>query len=63
MSHLSEGQKSPETLGETDPPKKNVTRNVTPNTENVTPNDLLETLKTLPKEDMIRLLDEVFKDR
>jgi len=50
-------------LGETDPPKKNVTRNVTPNTENVTPNDLLETLKTLPKEDMIRLLDEVFKDR
>ena len=38
-----------------------VTQNVTRNTENVTLSDLLEALRGLPKEDIVRLLTEALK--
>jgi len=62
-SQDSTTQKSPETLGETDPSENDVTQNVTSDTENVTREALLEALKALPREDLLGLLTDILKDR
>ena len=54
-------QKSPQTLGETDPAENVVTQNVTKNTKNVTREALLEALRGIPREDLLGLLSELLK--
>ena len=56
-------QKSPQTLGETDPAENVVTQNVTQNTKNVTREALLEALRGIPRGDLLGLLSDLLKDR
>jgi hypothetical protein len=50
-------------LTENDAPKNVVTQNVTTCTKNVTHEALVEALRDLPKEDLIRLLTAAITDR
>ena len=56
MSHLSVTQKSLKTLGENDTGELSVTQSVTSNTENAIRQALLQTLKNMPKEELVTLL-------
>ena len=56
-------QKSLQTLGETHVCQESVTQNVTPNTDDITLQILLQSMQNLPQEDLIRLLAEVIKKR
>jgi len=55
-------QKSLQTLGETQPDKKNVTQNVTFFSETSPQTSLLKALQALPREELLKLLVETLQN-
>ena len=58
----SAAQKPLKTLGETEVTTKGVTKSVTPKSESVTLEKLLQTFQSLPKDELVYLLTETIKN-